>query len=75
MTTELQVKKICYACGGSGRVDEWIEEVNVGKDCIVCSGTGKLTSEIIDITDLQADITKILRRLKKIMDKLEIGDD
>ena len=43
-------------------------------ECIPCAGLGYIAKDKIDITSLQADIDKILRRLKKIMDKLELTD-
>jgi hypothetical protein len=42
--------------------------------CLPCAGLGYIAKDKIDITSLQADIDKILRRLKKIMDKLEITE-
>jgi DnaJ-class molecular chaperone len=69
---ELNITKSCFACGGSGRVDDWVNGVNAGKDCTVCSGNGKLSAENIDITELMALLNKMSSNLDDIMVKLDV---
>jgi hypothetical protein len=77
-----QIKVKCNICSGDGIV----ESINGNVPCVPCSGTGWLFhsqvegAEQIDalttkVDTLQTDVTKCLRRLKKIMDKLEVVDD
>ena len=68
--TNLDIKFMCPRCMGTGFDNT---SANSG-ECIPCAGLGYIAKDKIDITSLQADIDKILRRLKKIMDKLEINE-
>jgi hypothetical protein len=74
MATWIPVRRKCVVCGGDGIF------TSPSGDSIPCpsscEGTGYCdTGMAVDITDLQADMTKALRRIKKIMDKLEIADN
>ena len=66
------VEDPCTECGGTGKV--------AGFDAIDLSSADDQAEVAIAALDvkvnaLQTDVTKCLRRLKKIMDKLEIGDE
>ena len=54
-----EIEVRCPNCGGLG--------------CTLCTD-GKYTISTIDITDIMADLDKCKKRLKKIMDKLEINE-
>jgi len=65
----------CVYCGGLGEVPA---DGGTTAPCRYCGGDGFRTvgnMEALSIIALQADVTKCLRRLKKIMDKLEVLDD
>lgn len=66
----------CGRCIGTG-VDDNTKD-NDGNPalipCASCGGSGNVANGMIDLTDLQADMDKVLRRLKKIMDKLEVTE-
>jgi DnaJ-class molecular chaperone len=65
------IKSDCPKCKGTGIID-----VALGTGpCMRCGGDGKQEFGDLISTDLEADVTKCLRRLKKIMDKLEVNDD
>jgi DnaJ-class molecular chaperone len=60
----------CPKCEGDGNVP-------VGEStglCNRCGGDGQIERGFIDSESLEADIAKCLRRLKKIMDKLDITE-
>ena len=60
----------CSKCKGTGTVP-------VGEGtapCNRCSGDGQVTIGSVDSSDLEDDIATILKRLKKIMEKLEVKD-
>ncbi len=67
---DLNIKRRCSRCLGTGIDDN----ITPSKSCDACGGDGFFEFDKIDITELQRDIDKILRRLKKIMDKLAIED-
>jgi DnaJ-class molecular chaperone len=65
LETDFDITTKCHRCNGTG----------IGTPdgaCPSCSGAGFVTTSVIRSSDA---IDKILHRLKKIMDKLEIGDD
>jgi DnaJ-class molecular chaperone len=62
--------EFCPKCHGTG-------VISVGEGTIPCNrcvGDGQLEIGLIDSTALEADVAKCLRRLKKIMDKLDLAD-
>jgi len=73
--TSLSITRLCGKCNGSGVETVLVDGVPTEIPCTSCAGKGRiLCPNSIDITDLQADMTKCLHRLKKIMDNLGIGD-
>ena len=75
--SEVTLNGICATCSGTGIQDAGQDNQGnpvPSKTCLACNGTGKLPMGVLDTTDLKDDLDKIKRRLKKIMDKLEIGD-
>ena len=68
--SDLKIKYRCARCLGTG-IDDNLDPPEY---CSACEGNGFYERDKIDITDLQSDIDKILHRLKKIMDKLDIGE-
>ena len=54
-----EIEVICPNCGGLG--------------CTLCVD-GKITASVMNTTDIMADLDKCKKRLKKIMDKLEITE-
>lgn len=72
----MQIKMLCSACQGTGH-DVRNSEPPVQYECRHCDGVGYHTIDLIgnELADMQTDITKILRRVKKLMDKLAVEDD
>lgn len=84
MIEQFKIFKRCPLCNGTG-----ITPVAAGTPpfcCVMCKGTGQIQSQTVDgaeqeaseiakLDALQADVTKCLRRLKKILDKLEITEE
>lgn len=66
----LGIKVRCSRCNGTGADDNG--EVVVS--CVPCGGSGFTGTDFVDGTELQADVDKCLRRLKKIMDFLGVND-
>jgi excinuclease UvrABC ATPase subunit len=73
---KLNIKGRCGRCTGTGIDDNQkdAEGSPITESCTSCDGTGLVNNGEIDTTELQADVDKILRRTKKIMDKLEITE-
>ena len=73
--SEATIKQTCRVCEGTGKVSNKLswEGNPIEENCLPCNGIGYLLS-ILDTTDIMTDLDKCKRRLKKIMDKLEIGD-
>ena len=71
----LEIK--CGRCGGTGIDHNHTDENGeiVPEPCASCGGDGYIGSGIIDVTDLETAITKLLRRTKKILDHFEISDE
>lgn len=68
----MQNIEYCPKCHGTGI----LAVGESGSDpCNRCNGDGQLVIGLVDSTSLEEDVTKCLRRLKKIMDKLEVNDD
>ena len=67
---EAKIKKKCSRCLGTG-IDTNMTPPGV---CISCEGSGYYGADFVDVTELAEDVDKCKRRLKKIMDKLEISD-
>jgi len=79
MAEKLEIKVMCNSCLGTGinpgrHLEGEVMVPDTGP-CPSCAGLGKMTMSEIDFTAIDTDIKKILRRLKKIMDKLEVIDD
>jgi excinuclease UvrABC ATPase subunit len=71
----LDIKRLCGKCKGMGLMLSEVDGVPGPEvPCDSCAGEGAYEDMVLDTTELQADINKCLHRLKKIMDKLEIGD-
>lgn len=73
MANSVQVKAKCPFCKGDG-----IYESLTGSPspCPYCEGLGySMPGSEIDVTEIMADLDKCKKRLKKIMDKLEVLDD
>jgi len=69
----------CARCKGTGKSLELIDSANPSlgtedKICINCNGDGFIKWGDLDVTEIMTDLDKCKRRLKKIMDKLEIND-
>jgi len=70
--------KKCLACGGTGiyvykQNDSQGNPIEITQDpCIVCSGVGYIETGKIDGAE---DISWIKKKIKKILQKLEIPDE
>ena len=74
--TFLKTYVMCMRCLGTKIVTLPDAQGNpVQQPCDGCDGTGVRESAQIDTVDMRTDITLCKRRLKKIMDKLGVGDD
>jgi DnaJ-class molecular chaperone len=67
---DARIKKICSRCRGT-KVDD---NINPPAPCSSCEATGYTNGDVVELTELSDDITICKRRLKKIMDKLEITE-
>ena len=77
MPNTLNIKSDCPNCNGTGISPnkKLVDGVQVPEGpCPTCESIGIITKLTIDFTEVQGDLDKILRRLKKIMDKLEVGE-
>jgi hypothetical protein len=74
MSTLIKTYAICGRCLGTKVVSASNDEGTIEIPCESCGATGYFEVGNLDVTDLQTDITKCLRRLKKLMDKLEVTD-
>jgi hypothetical protein len=84
--TDKTTYKLCPQCQGTldpGLISDSQGGFLPNPTCPTCNGSGYVPSGKIEsipdntneIAALQEDMTKALRRLKKIMDNLGIGDD
>jgi DnaJ-class molecular chaperone len=67
---DAKIKKLCSRCRGSGTDNN----VDPPISCEACGGTGYFNGDMIDVSELAADVDICKRRLRKIMDKLEIKE-
>ena len=74
--TDADIKIKCSRCLGTGSDNNNRDsEGNPAVEfCIPCNGVGYIAKDKIDTTDIMADLDKCKKRLKKIMDKLELID-
>ena len=70
----MDIKVRCSVCGGVGSLTSGNPPGTAS--CAGCSGTGLATLvwDVPEFTALVADVTKILKRTKKILDHFEIPD-
>ena len=74
---ESKIIERCQWCGGTGINKETKDILGnpIEIPCTYCGADGKFeSSRAVDTTDIMEDLDKIKKRLKKIMDKLEVGD-
>ena len=74
MDVVLKIK--CGRCGGTG-TDENVRDQNgnvVPQSCTSCGGIGYVELGLMDMTVVIEDLAICKRRLRKILDKLEIED-
>ena len=69
-----QINNQCRKCMGTGLYTEMVEDVPTEVPCNACNGEGFTSMTTID-EKLHDDIALIKRRLKKILDKLEISEN
>ncbi len=74
--SEANIKRICPLCKGVGTYTDHDEYGNPLPDtlCRECNGDGGKEDYKLDTTEIMDDLDKCKKRLKKIMDKLEITD-
>ena len=69
MTTQtLSVK--CTRCMGTGIDDNLVPP----GPCVVCGGDGYITSASLDVTEMMNELDWLKKKIKKILQKLEISD-
>lgn len=66
----------CPHCNGTGKsnIAGDLDKEGILRNCPKCQGEGYYVSGKIDTTDIMADLVVCKRKLKKLMDKLEVGD-
>jgi DnaJ-class molecular chaperone len=67
----MRTVEFCPKCKGTGLL--FTGETTI--PCNRCTGDGQIETGLVDDTELRVDVTKCLRRLKKIMDHLGLNDD
>ncbi len=76
MTTQkLSVR--CSTCDGTG-IDRNQKDENgnvIPKTCIACNGDGWLDTGVIDTTEITDELGWIKKKIKKILQKLEISEE
>lgn len=61
----------CSRCNGTGIDNNVIPNIQ----CLSCDGVGFVQSEVIDITVLINELDWIKKKIKKILNKLEIPEE
>lgn len=70
MTTQtLSIK--CTRCNGTGIDDN----LNPPASCLICGGDGYVQSSLIDTTELMNELDWLKKKIKKILQKLEIPEE
>ena len=78
MANQTDVSTECERCQGTGiHTDRGVNgqpDVNENP-CIVCNGKGFIKSGIIDTTGIMNELDWLKKKIKKILQKLEILED
>jgi len=64
----------CLTCDGSGKIMTH-EEIPTEMDCPTCNGLGKALRSTIDTTDIMNELDWIKKKIKKILQKLDIPEE
>lgn len=70
--TELSVRVKCSRCLGTGIDNN--DTANPNTSCTACGGTGYIQSESIDISAITDELDWIHKKIKKILNKLDIPE-
>jgi len=66
----------CPRCGGTGTHKVFnLDNVIVDENCTLCLGVGTIACGNVDVTDLMDELDWIKKKIKKILQKLDIPEE
>ena len=74
-TQDITIK--CGRCNGTGIDDNAVDEEGnpIPESCISCGGDGFIESGLLDVTEVMNELDWIKKKIKKILNKLEIDEE